>query len=97
MFAILASPTGSNPYLLTSALDNWRTVMGEHWYDWILPVRYSPCSDHGRTHDVESGSTARQMYRLGPVIEKMKSEVGLVPQGEKKLVQDRYGRRRIQR
>lgn len=100
-FAVLPSPQGSNPYLLTSTLANWRSVFGHSWYDWLLPFKYSPCCDHAsnghRTRAAaEPGLLPPVMYEFGPVLEDMKREAGLLPHGERTLQTDRYGRRRIQ-
>lgn len=90
-FAILATPTGSNPYKLSSTLENIRTVMGDHIWDWFLPLRYSPCCDHGHKRwfgdgvgMVEEGRSGKKgyMYKLGPVVEKMIKEAGLSMPGE---------------
>ena len=48
--------------------------MGEHWYDWFLPIRYSPCSRH------DSGES---QFELGPVVDRMRQEAGIaLPHGE---------------
>lgn len=39
-FAILHSKPGDNPWDL-GYLKNLQTVLGEHWYDWLLPIKYS--------------------------------------------------------
>lgn len=100
VFAVLPSPQGSNPYLLTSVLANWKEVMGTHWYDWITPLRHSPCKKHltqsAVTGDRERAEdTPSSMYPFGPIIENMKREAGLLPTIEKSLETDRHGRRRI--
>lgn len=93
-FAILPSPQGSNPYLLSSAISNWKAVLGDNWYDWLLPFKYSPCCRYA-SNSHRTDSTPSFMYEMGPVLEKMKREAGLLPQTEKTLETDRYGRRRI--
>lgn len=99
VFAILPSPQGSNPYVLSSSLANFKVVFGTHWYDWFIPLRYSPCNEHRAhglpTHDADNSTSDKLMYDLGPVIEKMKKDAGLISQGEKSLETDRHGRRRI--
>lgn len=92
-FAILATPAGSNPYSL-SKLENLRTVMGEHWYDWLLPVRHSPCWDNGHDQrrdgqsDTQDQEKAAQrghwadhqfMYKTGSVVDDMIRRAGLPP------------------
>ena len=59
-FAILHSKPGENPYDL-GPFRNFKTVMGEHWYDWLLPFKYSPCCDHSSSEcqfDVGAGVAA---------------------------------------
>ncbi|KAG8525813.1 uncharacterized protein KY384_000573 [Bacidia gigantensis] len=46
-FAILHSRPGDNPWDL-GAFGNFKSVMGEQWYDWLLPLKYSPCTKHDR-------------------------------------------------
>jgi len=74
-FAILFAAKGRNPYSL-SPLQNFKQVMGNHVWDWFLPIKYSPCC----THDVlDQEKTSRQssMYPMGAVFEKIKAEAGL--------------------
>ena len=66
-FAILHSKQGENPFDL-GPLENFKSVMGNYWYDWLLPLRYSPCCNHDR------GDSA---FTLGPVFEQMKQRAGL--------------------
>lgn len=66
-FAILHSMPGENPWDL-GPMKNIKSVMGEHVYDWILPLKHSPCSDHNR---------ADSQFALGPVVERMRLEAGL--------------------
>ena len=42
--------------------------MGEKWWDWILPLRYSPCCNHDR------GDSA---FALGPVVDRMRERAGI--------------------
>ena len=67
-FAILHSKPGENPYDL-GRLCNFKSVMGDRWIDWLLPLRSSPCCDH-------SGESA---FALGPVVQRMKEEAKIVP------------------
>lgn len=68
-FAILHSKPGESPWDL-GYWRNLKSVMGEHWYDWILPLRYSPCSDYDRYEAA---------FETGPVVQRMKEDAGLVP------------------
>ena len=68
-FAILHSKPGENPWNL-GYFRNFQSVMGENWYDWLLPVRYSPCCDHEK-HEAQ--------FETGPVVQRMKEDAGLVP------------------
>ena len=70
-FAILHSRPGDNPWDL-GAFRNFKEVMGEKWYDWILPIKHSPCTNHDR---VES------QFAVGPVIDRMREEAGIMTAG----------------
>jgi len=87
-FAILATVAGANPYLLDTSLENFRTVMGKRWIDWLLPIRHSPCWDRGHGYASGSkpdmaaelgGSQRRIMYKMGPVVDDMIARAGLPP------------------
>ena len=66
-FAILHSKPGENPYDL-GYYGNFKSVMGTNVFDWLVPLRYSPCCDH------DSGESA---FALGPVVQRMREEAGL--------------------
>ena len=68
VFAILRSKPGENPWD-RGALENIRSVMGTHWYDWILPIKHSPCHNHEREDS---------QFALGPVVDRMRAEAGLI-------------------
>ena len=86
-FAILHSKPGENPWDL-GPYENLRSVMGEHWLDWFLPIKYSPCCDHER-YDSQ--------FAVGPVVQRMTKEAGITPlngQEEKPHRTRRHRRRR---
>ncbi|PNS19059.1 hypothetical protein CAC42_1795 [Sphaceloma murrayae] len=66
-FAILCTPPGLNPWNL-GAGGNWKSVMGERWYDWFLPIKMSPCCNH---ENLES------MYPLGPAFQELLIDAGI--------------------
>ena len=66
-FAILYTKPGESPFDLGS-YKNFLSVMGDHWYDWLLPIRYSPCCDHER----QEGE-----FAMGPVVQRMRREAGI--------------------
>ncbi|EXJ66023.1 uncharacterized protein A1O5_10637 [Cladophialophora psammophila CBS 110553] len=66
-FAILESPPGGNPFDI-GAMGNFREVMGYTVFDWVFPLRPSPLVDH---------SDPVSMYKLGPVLERMKRDAGI--------------------
>ncbi|KZF22954.1 DHHC zinc finger membrane protein [Xylona heveae TC161] len=68
-FAILRTKPGENPWDL-GYYNNFKTVMGNHWYDWFIPVRHSPCTDH------ESGESA---FAVGPIVDRLRAEAGILP------------------
>ena len=94
-FAILAM-TGRNPYRLESPLENFKSVMGEHWWDWLLPFNHSPCTNHigFGPSKLEEGLT-EPMYKFGPEIDKLVQEAGLSARSEFTVSTDKYGRRQL--
>lgn len=80
-FAVIPAPAGSNPYNLPSALSNFRAVLGDHWYDWLLPLRESPCCTRRKRYlesDQESLGTGGTLYDFGDVMARMKQDNGIV-------------------
>lgn len=71
-FAILHTKPGENPFDL-GPYQNFKTVMGDHWYDWFLPIKYSPCCNHDR-RDAQ--------FATGPVVQRMRVEAGIASPGE---------------
>ena len=87
-FAILHSKPGDSPWDV-GALANFKEVMGEHWYDWFLPIKYSPCCNHDR-YDSQ--------FAMGPVVDRMRREAGILPPVvEEKPHRSRRHRRRHRR
>lgn len=84
VFAILRSKPGENPWD-RGALENIRSVMGKNWYDWILPIKHSPCRNHEREDS---------QFALGPVVDRMRAEVGLIHPQESVSVDAKRRRRR---
>lgn len=80
-FAILHSKPGQNPWDL-GAFENFKNVMGYHWYDWLLPLHHSPCSRHDGY-----GS----QFATGPVVEDMKREAGI---GQEDIREKPHSKRR---
>ena len=68
-FAILHTKPGENPWDL-GPFQNFKQVMGEHWYDWLLPIKYSPLSNH------DSGESD---FPLGHVVQRLREEAGIAP------------------
>lgn len=66
-FAILHSKPGENIWDL-GYWRNFKSVMGETWYDWLLPLKYSPCCNHDRV-----GSH----FEMGPVVDRMREVAGI--------------------
>ena len=55
--------------------------MGDHWWDWFLPIRYSPSwtrrhQQRGEENEAEEGS---EMYEFGPLLVRVIREAGLAP------------------
>ncbi|KAI9894555.1 MAG: palmitoyltransferase pfa5 [Vezdaea aestivalis] len=68
-FAVLHTKPGDNLWDL-GYLQNWRSVMGNHVWEWFLPVTRSPAVLYQGTESA---------YQLGPLIDEMKREAGLLP------------------
>ena len=68
-FVIVQSKPSDNPWCL-SPLDNLKSIMGNSFTDWLLPLKYSPCCSH---------DDAQSDYPLGPDVERLKREYGLKP------------------
>ena len=86
-FAILHTKPGENPFDL-GPYQNFKTVMGDHWYDWLLPIRHSPCCNHDRKDS---------QFPMSPVVQRMRAEAGIAgPEefGEEKMHRKRKRRRR---
>lgn len=73
VFAILQTLPGENPFDLGSPLRNLQQVLGYTIFDWLLPLKHSPCADHG---SLESA------FALGPVVTRLKREAGLEASAE---------------
>lgn len=68
-FAVVQTKQTDNPWNLGHPLDNLRSIMGDRFIDWILPLKYPPCCFHD---DPESD------YSLGPDVERLKRDYGLI-------------------
>ena len=66
-FAVLHSRPGENIWDL-GYWRNFKSVMGEKWYDWFLPVKYSPCCKH---------DSVASHFELGPIVESLRERAGL--------------------
>ena len=87
-YAILHSKPGENPWDL-GAFRNFKSVMGEHWYDWFLPIKKSPCCDH---------SSEECQYEVGSTVERMRREAGInAPGQEEESDTEKEDRRRSRR
>lgn len=87
-FAILETTSpGDNPWDLGSALLNWETVMGEHFVDWFLPVKRSPCCNHEHTES---------HFAIGPAVDRIRASVGFIPPNEV-LPQGRHRGKKLSR
>ena len=84
-FAVLGMETGENPWDLGSRLLNLETVMGTSIFDYLFPVRRSPCCNH---EDPES------YYDLGPAVDIVKSKYNLMNAED---ICENGGRRRSKR
>lgn len=93
VFAILQTQPGENPFDLGSPLKNLQQVMGYTVWDWVLPLKPSPCVDH---------SSPESAYAMGPVVQRLKHEAGLTdataePSEPRKSDRHRHHRRHHRR
>lgn len=70
VFAILQTQPGENPFDLGSWLKNLQQVLGYSLWEWLLPIKQSPCANH---------SSLESAFALGPVVSRIKREAGLEP------------------
>ncbi|KAF2807235.1 uncharacterized protein BDZ99DRAFT_76678 [Mytilinidion resinicola] len=68
-FTILQTDPGDNPWDL-GVVRNMKSILGNRYLDWVLPIKYSPCTKHDR---------ADGHFEFGPVLEKVKQRAGLNP------------------
>ena len=68
-FAILETPRGLNPWDLGTAFLNFKSVFGSRFYEWLLPLKHSPCCEH--TSQISE-------YPLGPEFEVLLVDAGLI-------------------
>ncbi|KAL4980512.1 Palmitoyltransferase pfa5 [Aspergillus desertorum] len=68
VFAILQTLPGENPFALGNPLKNLQQVLGHSIFDWLLPIKHSPCAGH---------SNAESEFIMGPVVSRLKKEAGL--------------------
>lgn len=90
-FAILETDPGANPFNLGS-FGNFKQVMGNSLFDWLVPLRPSPLTDH---------TDPTSFYKVGPVVGKLKRRAGItetdVDQNEKRSERHRRHRRKSRR
>ena len=72
VFAIVRTRPGENPFDLGGKLKNLQQVFGYTLDDWLLPLRRSPCANHN------SKGCDQSEYAYGPVLARLKREIGLV-------------------
>ncbi|KAK7917632.1 DHHC zinc finger domain-containing protein [Apiospora marii] len=68
-FAILRTEAGENPWDL-GYWENWKEVMGTNIFDWLLPIRRSPCVKH---------ELNESFYRMGKIVDEVRARHGLPP------------------
>ncbi|MCJ1276686.1 palmitoyltransferase pfa5 [Puttea exsequens] len=87
-FAILHTKPGESPFDL-GPYQNFKSVMGEHWFDWLVPLKYSPCSNHSR---------GDSQFLMGPTVQRMRRDAGIaVPRDDESDGKQRRRRRKKRR
>jgi len=74
-FAIVRTEKGENPFDI-GIYRNWKSVMGNNFIDWFLPIHRSPC---------ESFENHESFYEMGPLINELRARYRLpeLPPSEK--------------
>ena len=67
-YALVHTKPGENPFDL-GLYQNLKSVMGDHWYDFLLPIKHSPCCNHDRKDG---------QFAFGPVVQRMRLEAGIL-------------------
>ncbi|KAE8386329.1 zf-DHHC-domain-containing protein [Aspergillus alliaceus] len=89
VFAVLQTLPGENPFDLGTSFKNLQQVLGYSLFDWLLPLKHSPCADH---------SSLESAFALGPVVKRLKAEAGLEhPMAEDSEPRDRASKRKRRR
>lgn len=65
VFAVLQTKPGENPFDLGSPMKNLQQVLGYTLWDWLLPIKPSPCIDH---------SSPVSIYPMGPVVDRLRRQ-----------------------
>jgi palmitoyltransferase len=73
-FTILQTDAGDNPWDL-GIIRNLKSVLGDRYLDWVLPIKYSPCTKHDRTDG---------HFEFGAVLQKLKQRAGVLPEDSKR-------------
>lgn len=71
-FAIVKTELGENPWDL-GLYQNWKSVMGNNFVDWLLPLKDSPCATYMNNES---------FYEMGPVYLRVRERFGLPPLSE---------------
>jgi hypothetical protein len=75
--AVVLGRTPENPFDLGSPLKNLQQVMGYTVFDWLLPIKHSPCAGGWRRHGVRLGRGL--LFAAG--LERMAVVLGRTPCG----------------
>lgn len=82
-FAILStSDPSDNPWNLGSWLLNWKSVMGNNVFDWLLPIYQSPCCNH---------EDPRSHFDFGPTVDRLRAQHSLIAAKDAPLRPKRKG------
>jgi palmitoyltransferase len=77
-FAVVKTQLGENPWEL-GPYRNWVSVMGTNFFDWLLPIRHSPC--------VNSENNT-SFYEMGPLYDELRTRYSLPPLSDTGRVAD---------
>lgn len=83
-FAILSLALGRSPWDL-GVVENWKSVMGNHFVDWILPVKRSPSCNH---------ESDESHFETGRWVEQLQVDMGFMSEQDMRKPRPLYGRKR---
>ena len=91
-FAIAKTEPGENPWLLPTAMENFKEVMGNHVWEWWLPITRSQSTKLRFNPDSEKGTVGRDgMYRFNPqLLHRLRQECGIIRSNDQPVLAEQH-------